>query len=184
MVMNMNWTRNNREVWYLVGIVLTSLALAPPFWVLQGSFTLLEALSTVLSTFILRLLSPGFLLLVYLIPVLPHLPAFLYGVYFRTDGDAGSLPGQKENYISALYISAPTSFFVTYNTYIFSGIPPTYPIWQFEVAIVAANLLILTFHAYFVYEKYGDLRTVVLLIMIYAPWAQFARLFTGQGQFM
>jgi hypothetical protein len=47
------------------------------------------------------------------------------------------------------------------------------------VLIFVAALLIPTFHAYSEYEKYGDVREVVLLILIYAPWAQFLRLFTG-----
>lgn len=133
---------------------------------------------------VLRLPLGVFTTFFYLMPVLPHLPAFFYGIYTQTDQPDRGVPGQKENYLLALFISAPLSFFVTMRTFLAYGLPPLYPVWYIEVLIVAATLLIPTFHAYSEYEKYGDVREVVLLILIYAPWVQFVRTFVAYMRFV
>jgi len=118
------------------------------------------------------------------LPVLPHLPAFFYGAYTQKDEGRG-VPGEKENYLLALLVSAPLSYYVVLRSeYMARGLPPAYLVWYAEAVIVGAVLLVPTFHSYSEYKKYGDFREVVLLFMVYAPWVQFVRLFTGYMRFV
>jgi len=159
--MELTWTRNNREIWYLTAIVLVSLVLA--------SLRLMDIILWNLPISV-------FSLFLYLRPIFPHFPAFLYGIYTQTDWNREGVSGQKANYLLALFISAPFSFFVTLRTSMtFPPSPMYYPVWQIEVPIVIITLLIPTFHAYFAYKKYGDIRMVMMIILIYAPWVQFVR---------
>ena len=179
--MNLTWTRNDREIWYLAAIVLVSLILAPP------------CMSSLLPIDLLPLWIPVwiYIALLFLIgPVLPHLPAFVYGTY--TSGWAVVWKKNRQsmslNYLSAFLISALISVFV--NMYVdirvCALVSPhkPYPVWYIDVAIVAVTLLIPTFHAYFAYEKYRDIGIVVMLVLIYAPWVQFVRLFSVYMRFI
>ncbi len=142
----MKWTRNDREIWYLSGIFLMSLTLTLkpipvlvpfPWWI-----------------------STSVIFILYL--SLPHLLAFVYGVY--TQEDRG-VPGHKENYLLALFISAPLSFLPPHGVY--------------GPIIVVAVLFVSIIHAYSEYSKYRDFREVVLLFMVYAPWVPFVRMWAG-----
>lgn len=125
--------------------------------------------------------TPVFFLIPFL-PAVPHLPAFGYGVYTRTDRVSKGVLGQKENYLLAFSISALLSFFAIIYTLGVCSPGRMYPVWYIDVSIVAAALLIPTFHIYSEYE--GDFREVILLVLIYAPWVQFVRLLMVYAQFL
>lgn len=117
-----------------------------------------------------------------LTPVILHLVAFIYSVItqdrhrVRIQRVQGGWTRQEKNYVIALVTSAFLSYVVTR----YSVCTPTgtsHPVWYVDVSIVVAALLIPTFHAYFLYD--GDVREVVLLVMIYAPWVHFIRLFVA-----
>ena len=159
----MAWTRNDREIWYLAAVFLVSLALS------LLSAIMLEPIPV----------QSGFLLLV-LLPILPHLPAYVYGVYIR-EVQTPAAPG----YQLALAVSTLISLYVnSYVIILLTGLPPLPPVWYHDVTVVVFVLLIPTYHMYIEYNDHGDFIQVVLLFIVYAPWAQFIRLFTGYMRFV
>jgi len=162
--MGFAWTRDDRGVWNLVAVFLVSLGLS------LLSAIMLEPVSAQFN----------FLLLLGLLPILPHLPSFVYGVYLR-ETQTPTAPG----YPMALFISSLISLYVTlYVVMLLTGLPPSPPVWYHDVIIVVFVLLIPTYHTYVEYDDHGDFIQVVLLFMVYAPWAQFVRLFTGYMRFI
>jgi hypothetical protein len=88
-------------------------------------------------------------------------------------------------YQLALVTSILISFYVSIHSWVLLiGLPPIPPVWYHEVIIVIFVLLVPTCHAYVEYNKHGEFIQVILLFMVYAPWAQFVRLFTGYVRFV
>jgi len=163
----MNWTKNDREVQYLVVIALASLVMSlsnVTVQLLMDTFTPMAESSDVVSFELLFL----YVASVYTTPILPHLPAFVYAVYTR---EGGSSENMWNSYITALLVSGLIALFLTYPSS--PVLYDTSSVW-FSVAIfVLFVLYVPILHAYFRYD--GDLREVVLLFMIYAPWVHFFR---------
>lgn len=106
----------------------------------------------------------------------------MYGVYLRKDQTPNTVLG----YPLALAVSSLTSLYL--NAYIIVMLtgPPLPPIWYHDVIVVVFALLVLTYHAwmYIEYDEHGDVIQVMLLLMVYAPWVQFVRLFTWYMRFV
>jgi len=171
----MRWTRNDREVLYLAGILLLPLALtlfARYVWLTRSTFVDDGSFLTY-SSFLTYILFPV-PILVYYVPVLQHLPAFVYARYARDS--SRDVLGKTESYFVAFLASMVISFAVTVRVTMLRGLPPALPFWQIDVLFAAGVLLAPASHAYFQYDEHEDFRRVVLLVMIYAPWAQILRL--------
>jgi hypothetical protein len=162
----MELTKNDREVRYLVVIAPASSVLSLSNLAVQmvmATLTSVAGNSGIVSFGLLFL----YVASVYTVPLLPHIPAFVYAVYAREEG----MTETPNSYITAFLVSGLFALFLTY---------PSSPIlyqtssdW-FSVAIfVLFVLAIPALHAYLRYD--GDLREVVLLFMIYAPWVHFFR---------
>jgi|GEM_PF-4847008 len=167
--MRFAWTRNDREVWYLAGILLLPLALtlfARYVWLTRSTFvddgSLLAYILFPVPIF------------VYYVPVLQHLPAFVYARYTRDT--SRDVLGKTESYFIAFLASVAISFAVTVRVTMLRGLPPALPFWQIDVLFAAGILFAPASHAYFQYDTHEDFRRVVLLVMVYAPWAQILRL--------
>lgn len=186
----MKWTRKDREVWYLAVVFLVSFALALPamnVWLFVFDFDILDSLLEMLLEPLFEILSPSVplpiflfvhVIIFFLLPGLSHLPAYVYGIYTWDNADRG----YPWHYLLALSVSETVSFFLMFLRVPLSpSIPPS---WQIEVSFVFIILLVPTFHAYFEYNKYGDIREVVLLLMIYAPWLWLVRMFLGYVRFL
>lgn len=171
--MGLTWTRNNRDIWYLVAIFLITLSLSLSMkyiWLIRdtavedGSF-----LGYILFTAIH---------FSYYVPVLSHLPAFVYGRITRDP--SRDAPGTTESYFVALLASITVSLAVTIRITMLFGLPPAYPSWQIDVLFVVAVLLVPAYHAYSDYDTHGNVRRGILLVMVYAPWVQIVRLLTAR----
>lgn len=163
-----NWIRNDRERWYLAAIILLSIALT--LFTSHLFFTKVFIEGSSFFRYVLFSLS----ILLYPVPVLPHLPAFVYARYTRDS--SRDIPGKTESYFMAFLAAIAISFAVTMRVGMVMGLPPALPFWQIDVLFTAGVLLIPAFHSYCQYDEYEDFRRVVLLVMVYAPWTWIVRL--------
>lgn len=164
--MELTWTRNDREIWYLTAIVLVSSALSLHLITLTIFFGLFDILTAVIPPFELFeiILMPIFDIFLAVLPLLPHLLGFVYAK--RTGNGRGS-------YYFALAVSFVLSHY-SFSYYDITGHGVVNPIWYEEIAFLSVTLLVPTFHAYLRYD--GDIREIVLLVLIYAPWVQLIRM--------
>lgn len=163
-------TKNDGEAWYLAAVFLASLVLSLlSMPALRLSWNLIAQFG---FTFLLHLF------LVYVLYALPHLPAYVYGVYIR-ESQTSTVPGYPLALVASILIYVNLSV-----TLLFIGRPPAPPVGYHEVIIVVFILLFPTYHAYIEYDDHGDFIQVVLLFIVYAPWAQFVRFFIGYTQFV
>jgi len=163
-------TKNDGEAWYLAAVFLVSLGLS-----------LLSVPALSLSSGLIAQFGFTFLLhlfLIYILYILPHLPAYVYGVYIRED-QTPTVPGYPLALVASILI-----YVNLYMTLLFIGRPPAPPVGYHEVTIVLFILLFPTYHAYIEYDEHRDIIQVVLLFMVYAPWAQFVRFFIRYMRFV
>ena len=165
----MKWTRNDREVWYLSVVFLVSLGLSLLSVPMLIQFGILFEFGILFAPFLI------------ILPHMPHMPAYVYGVHIREGQTSRIVSG----YRLALIVSILTSLYVSVHVVLMLiGLPPMPPVWYHEVVVVSVVLLVPTYHAYTEYNKHEDFIQIVMLFMVYAPWAQFIRLFTGYMRFV
>ncbi len=178
--MELTQARSYEEVEYLAAIFVVSLALSLPrtnaniFFILPN-VDWLDPLFEMLSILPFILFAPLYFLIGILVPVLPHLPAFAYGMQTQDNmiSESMGMPRQKDSYRLALLISILLSFFATNYLFIIRG---RTSLVLSIVIIVVATLLIPVFQVHYEYEDHGSIREIVLILLIYAPWVQFVRL--------
>jgi hypothetical protein len=151
--------RSYEEVGYLAAIFVVSLALSSHLITIVVLFKLAD---------IVPILIPILFPFVPFLPFLPHLPGFVYAK--RTSNRRGDY-----------YFALAVSFVLSQYSHLHyrlrdvgMGTVPVHLVWYEEIALLTVTLLVPTFHAYLRYD--GDLREVVLLVLIYAPWVQLIRM--------
>lgn len=178
--MDVTQARIYEEVEYLAVIFIVSLSFSLPrtnanIFFLLPNLDWLDPLLETASILPFFLFAPLYFSIAILVPVLPHLPAFLYGMQTQDNriSEGMGMPRQKDSYRLALLISILLSLFVTNHWYIIRG---RTSLALSIVIIVVATLFIPALQAYYEYKDHGIVREVVVIVLIYAPWVQFVRI--------